>query len=252
MVETGLAKSRTSAQAMILAHEVLVNGQIAQKASMLTGMDDFLAIKQKPKYVGRGGQKLEKALSAFSIDVDGRVCLDVGASTGGFTDCLLQHGARRVYALDVGYGQLDYRLRQDPNVVVLERYNARNLRVEDIEPVSFACADVSFISLKLILSPLCACMVDGSHAVVLVKPQFEAGRDKVQKGGIVRDRAVRSEVCLDIMRYAQQVGYSVCGIEPSPITGAKGNVEFLLWLKVDQNKQEDSVLNLWAKRVARA
>ena len=251
LVESGLAKSRALAQALILSQEVLVNGHVAQKASMSVDASDELTIKEKPPFVGRGGLKLKRALDAFSIDVHGLVCLDIGASTGGFTDCLLQSGAKRVYAVDVGYGQLDYSLRINPSVVVLERYNARNLSVCDIEPVSFACADVSFISLKHILHPMYRCLNTMSNVVVLIKPQFEAGRDKVQKGGIVRDVAVRADVCMDIMRYAQQCGFLVCGIEPSPIKGAKGNVEYLLWIQVDERKQDDQILQSWVERITR-
>ena len=150
--------------------------------------------------------------------------MDVGASTGGFTDCLLQNGARKVYAVDVGHGQLDYRLRQDARVICMERYNARNLQVTDIEPVQFACADVSFISLQLILPPIWGCLLDGGEAVVLIKPQFEAGREQIGKGGVVRQASVRAQVCEKIIRFADSIGFDVRGLDVSPITGPKGNV----------------------------
>ena len=155
----GLAQSRTAAQALILAGDVLLNGQVCSKASQLVHDTDKIVLKEKLRYVSRGGLKLEKAFSVFPLRVQGKTCLDVGASTGGFTDCLLQNGAQKVYAVDVGHGQLDYRLRQDARVVCMERYNARNLQVADIEPVQFACADVSFISLQLILPPMFECLL---------------------------------------------------------------------------------------------
>lgn len=232
MQSRGLAPSRTHAQALIMAGQVLVNGQQAQKASQVVRMEDMVTIKEKLRYVSRGGLKLEKALAVFPIHVHGRRCLDVGASTGGFTDCLLQNGAQKVYAVDVGHGQLDYALRSDPHVVCMERCNARSLTVEQVEsPVDFACADVSFISLKLILPPMRDCLLPEGDMVVLIKPQFEAGREQIGKGGVVRDVRVRQQVCLDILHYAKGMGLYPYGLDVSPITGPKGNVEFLLWLK---------------------
>jgi 23S rRNA (cytidine1920-2'-O)/16S rRNA (cytidine1409-2'-O)-methyltransferase len=250
MVALGLAPSRANAQALILANMVLINGRAAGKASTAVSPEDVITIKQRPPYVSRGGLKLEKALSSFSIDVGGLVCLDVGASTGGFTDCLLQHGAGRVYAVDVGHGQLDYALRQHERVVVLERYNARNLRVEDIEPVGFACADVSFISLRHILAPIRACLLPGANAVVLIKPQFEAGRALIHRGGVVRDPKVRAAVIEVIMQFAQSTGYCVRGVEPSPIHGPKGNEEYLLWLGIEGEPLSDEDLRINARRAA--
>ena len=226
----GLAQSRSAAQAMILAGDVLLNGQLCTKASQLVRDTDEVVLKEKLRYVSRGGLKLEKAFSVFPFSVEGKICLDVGASTGGFTDCLLQNGAQKVYAVDVGHGQLDYRLRQDARVVCMERYNARNLQVADIEPVQFACADVSFISLQLILPPMFACLLAQGEAVVLIKPQFEAGREQIGKGGVVRDASVRAQVCQKIMQFAHTVGFDVLGLDVSPITGPKGNVEYLLYL----------------------
>ncbi len=248
LVELGLAQSRTSAQALILAQDVLINGQTAQKTSQLVEDTDAVAIREKLKYVSRGGLKLEKAFEVFALDVRDKICLDIGASTGGFTDCLLQNGAKRVYALDVGHGQLDYSLRQNEAVISKERYNARNLDINDIEPVSFACADVSFISLKLILLPLRRCLEPNAEAVVLIKPQFEAGREKVQKGGVIRDPSVRMQVCHDILQFAQNSGYIVKGLQTSPIKGPKGNEEYLLWLGVEGQKQDDETLESWIKR----
>lgn len=228
----GLAPSRTHAQALIMAGQVLVNGQQAQKASQIVRATDAVTIKEKLRYVSRGGLKLEKALCVFPIRVSGKRCLDVGASTGGFTDCLLQNGAQKVYAVDVGHGQLDYALRNDTRVVCMERCNARNLTVEQIKaPVEFACADVSFISLKLILPPMRDCLLSEGEMVVLIKPQFEAGREQIGKGGVVRDVRVRRQICIEMLHYAHSIGLYPYGLDVSPITGPKGNVEFLLWLK---------------------
>lgn len=229
MVLRTLVTSRSAAQALIISGEVLVNGQQVDKPSYSVKPEDTVALKHARKYVSRGGLKLEKALDVFALDISGQTCLDVGASTGGFTDCMLQHGARKVYAVDVGYGQLDYTLRNDARVVCMERYNARNLQPQDFEDVTFASVDVSFISLKLIVSPLFACLQDGANTIFLVKPQFEAGRAQVGKNGVVRDLAVRAEVCVHIMDGITEMGYAVKGLSYSPITGPKGNVEFLLW-----------------------
>ena len=181
LVERGLCQTRTNAQALIMAGEVRVNGQSVLKASHQVKPEDILSLKEKLKYVSRGGLKLEKALRVFPIDVQGAVCVDVGASTGGFTDCLLQNGAKHVYAVDVGHGQMAYSLRNDERVTCMEKYNARYMQVEDIEAVDFACTDVSFISLELILPPIYRCMKDGAQAVALIKPQFEAGREQIGK-----------------------------------------------------------------------
>lgn len=193
--------------------------------------EDILSLKEKLKYVSRGGLKLEKALRVFPIDVQGAVCVDVGASTGGFTDCLLQNGAKHVYAVDVGHGQMAYSLRNDERVTCMEKYNARYMQVEDIEAVDFACTDVSFISLELILPPIYRCMKDGAQAVALIKPQFEAGREQIGKGGVVRDAKIHEQVCCKILSFAQNLGFSVKGLEESPIMGPKGNREFLLYLQ---------------------
>ncbi|MFR6344526.1 MAG: TlyA family RNA methyltransferase [Christensenellales bacterium] len=251
LVERGLCPSRANAQALIMAGEVRINGQAANKASMQVTDEDELTLKEKLRYVSRGGLKLEKALAVFPIEVEGAVCVDVGASTGGFTDCLLQNGAAHVYAVDVGHGQLAYALRNDARVTCMEKYNARNMKVEDIEPVDFACTDVSFISLTLILPPIYACMKENACAVALIKPQFEAGRAQIGKGGVVRDAKVHEQVCLQIMEFAQQLGFGVCGLEISPITGPKGNREFLLYVKKNGEALSQTSLCALAAAAAR-
>ncbi len=232
LVERGLARSRERAQALILAGVVRVDGRPAPKAGSLVPEQAALAIVAPDHpYVGRGGVKLAGALDALGLDPAGRVALDVGASTGGFTDCLLRRGAARVYALDVGAGQLDWSLRNDPRVVVLEGRNARHLRPEDLgEPVGLAVVDVSFISLRLILPVLPPLLRPDAALLVLVKPQFEVGRGEVGPGGIVRDPARHLEVLQTVAAAAAQVGLNVTGGCPSPITGAEGNREFFLGL----------------------
>lgn len=233
LVERGLAPSRTLAQRLIQAGQVLVNGQIADKPAQLVSPNAHIELKEKPRYVSQGGYKLEKALHGFEIGVTGRVCLDVGASTGGFTDCLLQHGACRVYAVDVGKGQLDWTLRNDPRVVVLEGVNARHLTFEQIgEPVDVATVDVSFISVKKILPALKEVVKSGGDLLVLVKPQFEAGREHVGRGGVVRDPQVHERVLADVAEFAaKELGLSVKGATHSPVKGPAGNIEFFLHLK---------------------
>ena len=242
LVERGLCQTRTNAQALIMAGEVRVNGQSVLKASHQVKPEDILTLKEKLKYVSRGGLKLEKALRVFPIDVQGAVCVDVGASTGGFTDCLLQNGAKHVYAVDVGHGQMAYSLRNDERVTCMEKYNARYMQVEDIEPVDFACTDVSFISLELILPPIYRCMKDGAQAVALIKPQFEAGREQIGKGGVVRDAKIHEQVCCKILSFAQSLGFYVKGLEESPIMGPKGNREFLLYLQKSGEQLSASAL----------
>ena len=235
LVERGISVSRSQAQAMILSKEILVNGQLETKPARMIMEKDDVTVKEKLRYVSRGGLKLEKALRVFPISLKGKVCLDIGASTGGFTDCMLQHGAKKVYSVDVGYGQLDYSLRSKESVVCMERYNARNLNRADFdEEIEFASMDVSFISIKLILPALYACMASDAQAVALIKPQFEAGRQFVGKNGVVRDEGVRLAVLEDILQFAAQTGYAICGMDYSPIKGPKGNVEFLLWLSKDK------------------
>jgi 23S rRNA (cytidine1920-2'-O)/16S rRNA (cytidine1409-2'-O)-methyltransferase len=228
LVERGLADSRAKAQALILAGQVTIDGQPAGKPGHTVPSDAQVQLLAGPKYASRGGVKLEAALDEFHIDVRDQVCLDVGASTGGFTDCLLQHGARRVYAVDVGAGQLDWKLRGDPRVVVKEGINARYLKPEDIgETADLAVVDVSFISVTLILPVLPPLLNDAGQIVILVKPQFEVGRGQVGKGGIVKDPALHQQACARVRDAALQLGFST-GIIESPILGAEGNREFLL------------------------
>jgi 23S rRNA (cytidine1920-2'-O)/16S rRNA (cytidine1409-2'-O)-methyltransferase len=229
VVERGLVASRERARALILAGQVTVDGRAVTKAG--TAIDDqaviALALPDHP-YAGRGGLKLAHALDVFHIAVDGRECLDIGASTGGFTDVMLQRGAARVIALDVGHGQLDWRLRNDPRVVVIEHYNARHLTLADLPgPVDLVTIDVSFISLRQILPVVPPVLRPGADVVALVKPQFEAGRTEVRKG-IIRDSAVHARVIEEVAAAGAEVGLTRVASTPSPITGQKGNVEFLV------------------------
>ena len=232
VVERGLAPSRERARALILAGHVSVNGQRATKAgTQVDASADVTLIAPDHPYVGRGGIKLAHALDAFHVDVDGRAALDIGASTGGFTDVLLKRGATRVIALDVGHGQIDWMLRNDPRVVVLEHFNARHLQPSDLPgPVDIVTIDVSFISLRQILPVVPPVLCPNADVIALVKPQFEAGRGEVRKG-IVRDGGVQARVLEEVSAAARDVGLSPVGSTPSPITGAKGNVEFLLHLR---------------------
>lgn len=242
LVERGLASSRERAQALILAGKVLVNEQKQQKAGTPVDSDaEIRLLGQDLRYVSRGGLKLEEALSHWNIDVRDRVCLDVGASTGGFTDCLLQHGAGRVIAVDTGYGQIDARLRRDPRVRLLEKTNARYLRPEDIsEPVSLVAIDVSFISVTMLLGAVLAAAFPAASTippeqrtlVVLVKPQFEVGRELVGKGGIVRDPAAQQSAVAKVRQAVSQLGWSQLDEIESPILGAEGNREFLIFARM--------------------
>ncbi len=231
LVQRGLAETRAKAQALILAGQVRVDGRPAGKAGQTVPLACELRLLERLPYASRGGLKLAAALDGFGIQVAGRVCLDVGASTGGFTDCLLQRGARRVYAVDVGAGQLDWKLRRDPRVVVKEGLNARYLRREDIgEQVDLAVCDVSFISATLILPAMAALVTATGEMVILVKPQFEAGRGQVARGGIVRDPAVRQAACQRVEQAARQLGFRT-SLMPSPVLGAEGNQEYLLYAR---------------------
>ncbi len=233
LVARGLAESRSRAQALIMAGEVFVEGVRADKAGMAVPTDAQVAVIAPLPYVSRGGFKLAAALEAFGLDVTGRVCADVGACTGGFTDVLLQNGAARVYAIDVGYGQLDWKLRQDERVVVLERTNARHLEALP-EPVSFVAIDVSFISLRLILPAVQGWLTPQADIVALIKPQFEAGREQVGKGGIVREPAIHRQVLAELATWFADNGLTPAGLIRSPIEGSEGNVEFLVWLQPGQ------------------
>ena len=232
LVDTGRAESREKAQALIMAGEVLVNGVKATKAGQTVAPDAAIEILGRPPYVSRGGLKLTAALDHFHIDVSDRICLDVGSSTGGFTDCLLQHGARRVHAVDVGAGQLDWKLRTDSRVIVHEGINARYLDANQIgEPVDLIVCDVSFISVTLILPALAPMFrPSDTQLVILIKPQFEAGKGEVGKGGIVRNPAVHAAACDRVERAVRQFGFTT-GIIESPILGAEGNKEFLLYAR---------------------
>ena len=240
MVEQGLAESRQKAQAVIMAGQVYVNGQKVDKAGAPVAEDAAIEVRGKTlAYVSRGGLKLEKAMELWPIRLEGAVCADIGASTGGFTDCMLQNGAEKVYAVDVGYNQLDYRLRTHPKVVCMERTNARYLTHEIIPDVlDFASIDVSFISLKLILPALRQLMSEEGEVVALIKPQFEAGREKVGKKGVVRDPAVHLEVLEHFLDHAAQAGFTVKGVDFSPIRGPEGNIEYLGYLQARPGEAE--------------
>lgn len=230
LVDRGLVDSRTKAQALVMAGAVLVDEQRVNKPSELFGPNVKIRIKEDAasRYVSRGGLKLEAALREFHIDVNALVCLDVGASTGGFTDCLLQHGARKVLALDVGHNQVDWKIRNDPRVEVREGVNARNLLPADFEAsFDLATIDVSFISLTQILPAVAPLVTNGGHIVALIKPQFEVGKGEVGKGGIVKDPAQHQRVVNEVNAAAESLGLTVAGVIESPIRGAEGNIEFL-------------------------
>ena len=232
LVERGLASSREEARALVLAGEVLANETMVHKAGSVVAEDSTIRLLAKPPFVSRGGVKLAHALDQFHINVKSAVALDVGASTGGFSDCLLQRGASRVYAVDVGYGQLDYRLRSDPRVVVMERVNAR-YPFSLPEPVDVATVDLSFISLEKVVPNVARLVRRGQWMICLVKPQFEAGRDQVRKGGVVNDPMVHARVLGRFISWALEKGFAIGGLIPSPILGASGNREFLILLKAD-------------------
>ena len=233
LVERGLLESRQKAQGTIMSGLVFVNGQRVDKPGAPVDPEAAIEVRGSAlRYVSRGGLKLEKAVGLWPIRLEGAVCMDVGASTGGFTDCMLQNGAAKVYAVDVGYGQLAWKLRSDSRVVCLERTNARYLTHGQVpEEPDFASIDVSFISLKLILPPLAALLKSGGHAACLVKPQFEAGREKVGKKGVVRDPAVHLEVLEHFLGHAKDSGFTVLGLTYSPIRGPEGNIEYLGYLQ---------------------
>jgi 23S rRNA (cytidine1920-2'-O)/16S rRNA (cytidine1409-2'-O)-methyltransferase len=228
LVERGLAGSREKAQALIMAGEVMIGGQKAAKPGQTVDEDASIEVRARPPYVSRGGLKLAAALREFAIDVAGKVCLDIGSSTGGFTDALIQAGAARVHAVDVGAGQLDWKLRNDPRVVIHEGINARELRFDDIgEPAALIVCDVSFISVTLILPALPPLIQNDGQMVILIKPQFEVGKGQVGKGGIVREPALHQAACERVERAVRELGFETRIME-SPILGAEGNREFLL------------------------
>jgi 23S rRNA (cytidine1920-2'-O)/16S rRNA (cytidine1409-2'-O)-methyltransferase len=226
LVQHGLAESRQRAQGLIMAGQVSVNQQVVDKPGTKVSEESEVTVASSLPYVSRGGYKLEAALDAFDLDVSGLTVADVGASTGGFTDCILQHGARRVYAIDVGYGQLAWKLRQDPRVSIMDRTNARYLESLP-EPVDLATIDVSFISLRLVLPAVVGWLRPGGQIVALIKPQFEAGRDQVGKGGVIRDATVHRAVLESITAWGEENDLGLRGLICSPIKGPAGNVEFL-------------------------
>ena len=245
LVERGLEESRQRAQAVIMSGVVYVDGRKADKPGMAVPAAAAVEVRgDKLPYVSRGGLKLEKAMAAFPVHLEGAVCADIGASTGGFTDCMLQNGAAKVYAVDVGRGQLAWKLRSDPRVVCLERTNARYLTTEQIpDPLEFFSVDVSFISLGLILPPLRPLMTTGGQGVCLIKPQFEAGKEKVGKKGVVRDKKVHLEVLEHFFDHAEAAGFTVLGITWSPIRGPEGNIEYLGWLSAGEGEAWRGDLN---------
>jgi len=231
LFEKKLAPTRQKAQALIGAGQVMVNNKLADKAGAMVEDSCIIEVKESCPFVSRGGYKLEAGLQFFDINPAGLICLDVGASTGGFTDCLLQHDALKVYSVDVGYGQLAWELRQDPRIVVMERTNARYLTKENFaEPIDLAVIDASFISLKLLIPPLLPFFRENISILALIKPQFEVGRGKVGKGGVVRDPALHQEVIDEIINFCTTLELKSCGVTPSPILGPKGNKEFLVHL----------------------
>ena len=233
----GLAESRERAKAYIMAGVVYVNGQKEDKAGLKVDVSAQIEVREKMRYVSRGGFKLEKAMAQFPIVLDNKTCMDVGASTGGFTDCMLQNGAVKVYSIDVGYGQLAWKLREDSRVVCMEKTNMRYVTHEEIpEEIDFSSIDVSFISLTKILLPVYNLLKDGAEVVALIKPQFEAGREQVEKHGVVKDPKVHKQVILKVWEYAVSIGFRVCGLDFSPIKGPEGNIEYLIYLKkVDES-----------------
>ena len=240
LVKNGLAPSREKAKIMIMEGNVFVAGQREDKAGSTFPEDAEIEVRGSSlKYVSRGGLKLEKALASFPIDLNDCICMDIGASTGGFTDCMLQNGASKVYAIDVGYGQLAWKLRSDERVVCMEKTNFRYVTDEQIkEPVDFASVDVSFISLSKILPVAYPLLKEDGEMACLIKPQFEAGREKVGKKGVVRDPKVHEEVIKNVFGFAADAGFDVCGLEYSPVRGPEGNIEYLMYIR--KNADEDA------------
>jgi len=244
--DAGLAESREKAKALIMAGQIYVNNQKSDKPGTQVKADDVIEFRgEVPKYVSRGGLKLEKAMNSFSINLENKICADIGASTGGFTDCMLQNGAIKVYAVDVGYGQLAWKLRTDERVINLERTNFRYVTKNEIpDPLEFCSVDVSFISLSIIIPVMKSLMADNAEAVCLIKPQFEAGREKVGKKGVVRDPDVHIEVIEKIISVASREGFSVLNIDFSPIKGPEGNIEYLIYIKNDGLGSVDSQISV--------
>ena len=241
LVSKGFFDSREKAKRAIMAGLVFIGQERYDKAGTMVPEDADIHVRGDTcPYVSRGGLKLEKSIKTWDLDLEGAVCMDIGSSTGGFTDCMLQNGATKVYALDVGTNQLAYSLRVDPRVVVMEKTNIRDLDTYSFEKLDFISIDVSFISLNLVLPVASRLLKEGGQMVALVKPQFEAGREKVGKGGIVRDKSVHREVVENVVKYAENADLRPCGLSYSPITGAKGNIEYLLYMK--KTSDEDVLL----------
>lgn len=245
LVDHNMVESRSMAQSMIMAGEVYINEQKAVKAGeTVTGEERIEVRGKRLQYVSRGGLKLDKAMKVFPIDLSEKICMDIGASTGGFTDCMLQNGAKSVYAVDVGYGQLAWKLRQDPRVINLERTNIRYVTKEQVmEDIDFFSVDVSFISLKLVLPVAYALLAPNGSGVCLIKPQFEAGRENVGKKGVVRDPKVHVAVIEQALRFTKEIGFCVSGLDYSPIRGPEGNIEYLMYVK---KQGEDTAFDIEA------
>ena len=243
LVNRGLAASREKAKAIIMSGNVYVDGQKEDKAGQTFPEEANIEVRGSTlKYVSRGGLKLEKAMECFDVSLSGKICMDVGSSTGGFTDCMLQNGAVKVYAVDVGHGQLDWKLRNDPRVICMEKTNIRYVKPEDIEDrIQFSSIDVSFISLTKVLGPVKELLTDDGEIVCLIKPQFEAGREKVGKHGVVRDASVHKEVIDMVMNYAVSINFEVLNLEFSPVKGPEGNIEYLLHLLKHQSGEYSSI-----------
>ena len=244
LVEKGLAESREKAKAIIMSGIVYVEGEKEDKAGSTFTEDVQIEVRGKTlKYVSRGGLKLEKAIQVFPIVLDGMVCMDIGASTGGFTDCMLQNGASKVYSVDVGHGQLAWSLRNDDRVVCMEKTNIRYVKPEDIdELVRFASVDVSFISLSKVLPPMRDLMKENAGAVCLIKPQFEAGREKVGKKGVVREKSTHEEVIRNVLGFTLESGFDLLGLDYSPVKGPEGNIEYLMYIRKTDNDDEGNAI----------
>ncbi len=241
--QAGIASSREQARTMIMEGSIFVNGQREDKPGTRFDSDAEIVFKgKKMPFVSRGGLKLDKAMRVFPVTVEGKVCMDIGASTGGFTDCMLQRGAVKVYAVDVGYGQLAWKLRQDPRVVCMEKTNIRYLTPDQLEEkIQLASVDVSFISLTKVLGPARELLTEDGEMVCLIKPQFEAGREKVGKKGVVRDRAVHREVIENVVGFASENGFRVLGLDYSPVRGPEGNIEYLMYLTRNLSAQPGAI-----------
>ena len=246
--QKGYAESREKAKAIIMSGDVFINNQRADKPGIQVSEDTEIEVRSKGlPFVSRGGYKLDKAISCFNLDIENKICIDCGASTGGFTDVLLQNGAKKVYSVDVGYGQLAWKLRNDDRVVNLERTNLRYITSDLIQDkIDVAVCDVSFISLKLVIPPLIPLLNENADIVCLIKPQFEAGKDKVGKKGVIKDSAVHREVIQDIVSFMHESGFAILGLDYSPIKGPEGNIEFLCYMKygdIDRDFTVDEVVN---------